>query len=225
MHSISLAITSTCTGVVCRRPSNNRLLWRICNNRRLLSLNRDYNTNNKNNNSNNTTRRRHFSTSHHQVIGAKNVHLSYGNNDQHSILEDVDFSIQEGAKVTIMGQNGAGKSSIIKLLNKSLRPDEGQIIVRPGEKIATAMQTMPMASRELTVEQFFLEQLNNMNTQQKQKQQLELELEQHELDAKMSKALNAVLLDITNPEERIIKSFSGGQQARLLLAAALIQGT
>ena len=225
MHSISLAITSTCTGVVCRRPSNNRLSWRICNNRRLLSLNRDYNTNNKNNNSNDTTRRRHFSTSHHQVIGAKNVHLSYGNNDQHSILEDVDFSIQEGAKVTIMGQNGAGKSSIIKLLNKSLRPDEGQIIVRPGEKIATAMQTMPMASRELTVEQFFLEQLNNMNTQQKQKQQLELELEQHELDAKMSKALNAVLLDITNPEERIIKSFSGGQQARLLLAAALIQGT
>ena len=223
MHSISLAITSTCTGVVCHRPSNNRLLWRICNNRRLLSLNNYYNTNNKNNNSNNTTRRRHFSTSHHQVIGAKNVHLSYGNNDQHSILEDVDFSIQEGAKVTIMGQNGAGKSSIIKLLNKSLRPDEGQIIVRPGEKIATAMQTMPMASRELTVEQFFLEQLNNMNTQQKQKQQLELE--QHELDAKMSKALNAVLLDITNPEERIIKSFSGGQQARLLLAAALIQGT
>ena len=204
---------------------NNRLLLQILHNRRLLSLNRDYNTNNKNINSNDTTRRRHFSTSHHQVIGAKNVHLSYGNNDQHSILDNVDFSIQEGAKVTIMGQNGAGKSSIIKLLNKSLRPDEGQIIVRPGEKIATAMQTMPMASRELTVEQFFLEQLNNRNTQQKQKQQLELELEQHELDAKMSKALNAVLLDITNPEERIIKSFSGGQQARLLLAAALIQGT
>ena len=43
----------------------------------------------------------------------------------------------------------------------------------------------------------------------------------HELEAKMARALQDVLLEA--PGDRIIKSFSGGQQARLLLAAALTQ--
>ena len=151
-----------------------------------------------------------------QVIRAKGLTFGYGNNDQNKILDDVEFSVQEGSKVTIMGQNGAGKSSIIKLLGKTLRPDEGQVIIRSGERVATAMQTMPMASRELTVKEFFREQLSlggNDNAT----------LENHELEAKMSKALGAVVLDVEAAGDRIVKSFSGGQQARLLLAAALIQ--
>jgi len=223
MHSISLAIISRTGGGV-RRP--NRILWSACQNRLSLLSNYFDDTNNNtiskssiNSSYGNNNNKRYFASSsnHHQVVGAKNVYFSYGNNDQHPILEDVDFSIQQGAKVTIMGQNGAGKSSLLKLVNKSFRPDTGQIITRPGEKIATAMQTMPMSCRELTVENFFREQLLNMNNDQQK-------LEQFEVEAKISKALNAVLLgDVSNPNERIIKSFSGGQQARLLLAAALIQ--
>mmetsp|Transcript_10970 Transcript_10970/g.19384 ORF Transcript_10970/g.19384 Transcript_10970/m.19384 type:complete len:402 (+) Transcript_10970:90-1295(+) len=134
--------------------------------------------------------------------------LSFGHNTN-ELLTEVDFSIEEGSKVTIMGQNGSGKSTIIKLLSKKIYPDEGQVVVKHGETVACAMQTMPTTSRELTVKAFFADQLNDDS------------ILDHELEAKMARALQDVLLEA--PGDRIIKSFSGGQQARLLLAAALIQ--
>jgi len=63
------------------------------------------------------------------------------------VLDEVSFSIKQGAKVTIMGQNGAGKSTIIKLLSRALFPDEGEVTIGVGETVATAMQTMPLACR------------------------------------------------------------------------------
>lgn len=134
--------------------------------------------------------------------------LSFGH-AQNELLENVDFSIEAGSKVTIMGQNGSGKSTIIKLLRKTIYPDEGQVIVTPGETVACAMQTMPVACRDMTVKGFFADQLGDAS------------LEDHELEVKMARALRDVVLEA--PGDRIIGSFSGGQQARLLLAAALIQ--
>jgi len=168
---------------------------------------------------------RHFgsrSNAQHQVLRAKDVTFGYGFNDESSnLLEDANFSIEEGSKVTIMGQNGAGKSTIIKLLSKTLKPLEGQIVVRKDERVATALQTMPMESRDLTVKEFLKQQLLLTDEYSPQ-------LKDHEFEAKMGKALRDVVLldDTTNKppsSDRIVKSFSGGQQARLLLAAALIQ--
>jgi ATPase subunit of ABC transporter with duplicated ATPase domains len=70
---------------------------------------------------------------------------------------------------------------------------------------------MPTECRALTITEFFAKQLHVQDL---------VPIPEHELLSKMSKALNAVLLDA--PGDRIISSFSGGQQARLLLAAALI---
>jgi ATPase subunit of ABC transporter with duplicated ATPase domains len=150
---------------------------------------------------------RSFSSSS-QVVRFKGV--SFGHDDLNNQLDEVDFSIREGSKVTIMGQNGSGKSTIIKLISKILSPDEGNVIIKPDERVACALQTMPTECRELTIKAFFAEQLGN-----------DEHLQDHELEAKMGKALNQVLLEA--PGDRIVKSFSGGQQARLLLAAALIR--
>lgn len=125
-------------------------------------------------------------------------------------LTEVSFSIRGGSKVTIMGQNGAGKSTIIKLLSNSLRPDEGDVSISAGERVACAMQTMPQHCREMTIKSFFASMLTQP-----------VPLESHELEKKITMALKEVMLDA--PGDRIVKSFSGGQQARLLLAAALIQ--
>ncbi|KAL7539033.1 hypothetical protein ACHAXR_008984 [Thalassiosira sp. AJA248-18] len=140
------------------------------------------------------------------IASFKDLSFGHGNTN---LLENVDFSIQAGSKVTIMGQNGSGKSTIIKLLSKKLYPDEGQVIVSPDETIACAMQTMPKTCRDMTVKDFFTHQLGDES------------LLDHEIEGKMAKALREVVLEA--PGDRIVKSFSGGQQARLLLAAALIQ--
>uniref|UniRef100_A0A7S2PJQ6 ABC transporter domain-containing protein n=1 Tax=Skeletonema marinoi TaxID=267567 RepID=A0A7S2PJQ6_9STRA len=140
------------------------------------------------------------------IASFKNLSFGHANTN---LLENVDFSIEAGSKVTIMGQNGSGKSTIIKLLSKNLYPDEGQCIIGPGQTVACAQQTMPTASRDMTVKEFFTTQLNDES------------LLDHEIETKMAKALRDVVLEA--PGDRIVKSFSGGQQARLLLAAALIQ--
>ena len=52
------------------------------------------------------------------IIRFENISFSY--KDGTPILSEADFSVRRGSKVTLMGQNGAGKSTILKLLSASL---------------------------------------------------------------------------------------------------------
>ncbi|KAK3268604.1 hypothetical protein CYMTET_22893 [Cymbomonas tetramitiformis] len=140
------------------------------------------------------------------VASFKNVSFAYSGGKE--ILEDVNFSVRDGSKVTIMGQNGAGKSSIIKLLAGNLHPDGGVVNIKPGETVAVAKQTMPLECRDMTVEQYFASQFRDGDSP----------------GVRLPSLIAGVLrdVDLVAPSHRVIKSFSGGQQARLLLAAALI---
>ncbi|NTU46201.1 ABC-F family ATP-binding cassette domain-containing protein [Candidatus Roizmanbacteria bacterium] len=122
------------------------------------------------------------------------------------ILDEVSFSVRKGMKVALMGQNGAGKSTLFKLLTRKLRPDSGEIIVDKKLTVATAHQVISPDDMELTMEDYF---------------RTCCDVELYELRRRMSNVLDAVNLQA--PGDKIIKSFSGGQQARLLLASALIQ--
>jgi len=123
-----------------------------------------------------------------------------------SILDEVSFSVRKGMKVALMGQNGAGKTTLFKLLTGALRPDSGDIFIDKSLTVATAYQVIALEDRALTVTEYF---------------QKHTKFEAHELQRRMATVLDAVNLHA--PETKAIKSFSGGQQARLLLAAALIQ--
>lgn len=138
------------------------------------------------------------------VINFTDVHFEHGY--RREILEGASFSVRKGMKVALMGQNGAGKSTIFKMITGQLKPQSGAISVSNELTVATAHQVITPAERALSVEEFFHQSLP---------------VESHELRRRMSEALNAVNL-IADPE-KIVKDFSGGQQARLLLAAALIQ--
>jgi ATPase subunit of ABC transporter with duplicated ATPase domains len=138
------------------------------------------------------------------VIKFTNVSFDFGYNKD--ILHEANFSVRKGMKVTVMGQNGAGKSTIFKLIARQLEPKAGEISVDKNLTVATAHQVMSSEDKELTIEAYF----------QKYSQQ-----EAHELKRKMSEVLGAVNLKAA--PDKLVKSFSGGQQARLLLAAALIQ--
>jgi ATPase subunit of ABC transporter with duplicated ATPase domains len=132
--------------------------------------------------------------------------VSFGYGPMHPMLEEVDFSLQRGMKVTLMGQNGAGKSTIFKLITDALTPDEGAIHKAPRLTIAMAHQVITPAERALGVREFFEKQFTE---------------KVYDIDPKIDAVLEIV--NLTAPKDRIVKSFSGGQQARLLLAGALIQ--
>lgn len=83
------------------------------------------------------------------VIDVKNVGFSYDGKKQ--ILSNVNFQITRGEKIAIVGKNGAGKSTIAKLLCGIIRPTQGEISIKGenymkysikeiGEKIGYVMQ-------------------------------------------------------------------------------------
>jgi len=121
------------------------------------------------------------------------------------ILDEASFALRKGAKITLMGQNGAGKTTLLNLITGGLKAHEGSIYVDPRLKIAYAKQVIPREQMELNVKEFF-EQCFSEKI--------------FNLDPKIEKVLE--LVNLKAPQDKLIKDFSGGQQARLLLASALI---
>lgn len=138
------------------------------------------------------------------IIRFDEVSFAYGNNKP--ILNEVDFTVRRGAKVTLMGQNGAGKSTIFSLIAGTLEPESGAVHRALQLTIATAKQIIPRDQMQLTVREFFEKCFAE---------------KVYDIDPKIDEALATVNLHA--PHDSIIQSFSGGQQARLLLASALIQ--
>lgn len=61
------------------------------------------------------------------MIAVKGLDFSYGKTCR--VLEQIDFDAQEGQCVAVLGNNGAGKSTMIKCLNRILQPQEGTVVV------------------------------------------------------------------------------------------------
>lgn len=130
-------------------------------------------------------------------------------------LDEASFTVREGSKITLMGQNGAGKTTIFNLIQKKIGPTEGTISVRERATIGTAEQTIPREWLPLTVREFFEKAfLHSTSSGQAGKKV-------YDIDPRIAKVLDAVNLKI--PTDRKVQVLSGGQQARLLLAFALIQ--
>ena len=143
------------------------------------------------------------------IIRFENVSFEFSHT--HPILKEVSFPVRRGAKVALMGQNGAGKSTLFGLITGAHTPDTGTIHLAHGASIATARQVIPRAEMDLTVRNFF---------------QARFSKKIYDIDPRIDKVLEVVNLhvhSVTPVYDRIIKTFSGGQQARLLLASALIQ--
>jgi ATP-binding cassette subfamily F protein 3 len=122
------------------------------------------------------------------------------------ILDEASFSVRRGAKITLMGQNGAGKSTIFGLIKKELVPQSGQISVSSGATIGTARQVLAREDAQLTIEEYFSRGFDVVPGN---------------IKSRIAKALDAVNFSI--PLDRIVGKLSGGQQARLLLAYSILE--
>jgi len=139
------------------------------------------------------------------VLRFENVSFEYSH--KKPVLDEVSFSVRSGFKAALMGKNGAGKSSLFKLITRELAPIEGRISIEPGASVAIARQVISREELDLTVEEFFAKCFAE---------------KKWNLKALVQNVLEVVHLPVP-PFEKKIREFSGGQQARLLLASALIQ--
>ncbi len=121
------------------------------------------------------------------------------------LLEEASFSVRQGSKITLMGQNGAGKSTMFALITKKLKPKSGNISITDNASVGIAKQVIDQKDFDLTIEQYFSKAF---------------EMQPVGIKSKISKVMDAV--NLTVPTERKVGVLSGGQKARLLLAQALI---
>ncbi len=124
------------------------------------------------------------------------------------ILDEASFSVHKGAKITLMGQNGAGKSSLFSLIMGELQPKSGKVNISNKASIATARQVIKREDFVLSITEYF---------------EKAFEIPPANLASRIFKVLQVVNLDV--PTDRKVGDLSGGQQARLLLAYALIQNS
>jgi ATP-binding cassette subfamily F protein 3 len=122
------------------------------------------------------------------------------------ILAGANFSVRRGAKITLMGQNGAGKSTIFGLIKGEIKPQSGRLSITNQATIGTARQTIARADLPLTVLAYFSQAFTEVPGN---------------IKSRINKVLEAVNFEV--PLDKIVGDLSGGQQARLLLAYALIQ--
>ena len=138
------------------------------------------------------------------ILRFNNVTFEFG---KKKILDEAVFTVRRGSKITLMGQNGAGKTTIFQMIEGAIKPEEGTIAIEEGLTMARARQVIPRAEIEWTVLKFFESAFGGKKI--------------YDIEPRIKKVLEVVNLNA--PLERTLKSFSGGQQARLLLAHALIQ--
>src|SRR3989344_3788747 len=87
------------------------------------------------------------------IVRFDNVSFEWGVNKP--ILDGVSFTIRRGMKFALMGQNGAGKSTIFGLISGLYASESGIINIVKGVSIATSRQVIPKGEMDLTVREFF----------------------------------------------------------------------
>jgi len=137
------------------------------------------------------------------LLSAQNLYLRFGGPP---LLDGVSFDIEPGDRVCLMGRNGEGKSTILKILSGEMEAGGGEIIKRTGLKIARLIQEIP-AELPGTVREVVLGHGTALG-----------EAAHHDaLDWNAEAVLGKTGLD----PEATYASLSGGQKRRALFARAI----
>ncbi|MGE4543249.1 MAG: ABC-F family ATP-binding cassette domain-containing protein [Pedobacter sp.] len=170
------------------------------------------------------------------MISANNVALAYG---KRVIFKDVNIKFIPGNCYGLIGANGAGKSTFLKILSGEIEPDKGEVSVGSGERIAmlrqdhfafdeeTVFNTVMMGHQRLYEIMAEREAIYSKGdfTEEDGIRSGELEAEFSEMNGYEAESEAAVLLNgLGIPEElrhKKMKELEGGEKVRVLLAQAL----
>ncbi len=136
-----------------------------------------------------------------RVLAAENISKSYG---ERALLSDVTLQINQGDKIGLIGVNGTGKSTLLRLLAGEEAPDGGSIFCQPGHRAAYLPQN-PVFAPEDTVLEHVLRGAGR-----------DVQEESYRAKAILTK------LGVTDFGETV-GHLSGGQRKRLAMAAALVR--
>jgi ATP-binding cassette subfamily F protein uup len=153
------------------------------------------------------------------------------------ILRAAELSIEPGERICLIGRNGAGKSTTLKLIMGTLEPDRGEITAQHGLIVSALEQTLPEAM-DLPVKDVIrsgLTQIEALLEEYASKSSLDLDKhglrELEELHAKidahdgwhLEQRVETTITELNLPADKKMNQLSGGWRRRVALAKALVQ--
>jgi len=170
------------------------------------------------------------------------IDLSKSYESQH-ILDHIDFSVHKGERICIIGKNGGGKSTLMKIINGSLKGDDGRRIIQKFTKVDMLDQT-PTFTEDFSVKDAIENELKELKDAKTEYEQISVQLAEDfentmllkkqerlinfldthnawNLDAKIQRVLQK--FDLKEYEDKPINMLSGGEQRRVTLAGLILK--
>jgi ABC transport system ATP-binding/permease protein len=170
------------------------------------------------------------------VISLTSAQLAFGH---HALLDHAEFSLETGERVGLIGRNGTGKSSLLKIISGRFKLDDGLLVMQQGLQIAYVEQE-PVFEPEMSVFDAVASGLGELPALVKEYDALTGQFGQGDDDALMERMHDiqtkldaADAWSINNKVEQtldrlnlapaaLMKTLSGGMQKRVALARALV---
>ncbi len=172
------------------------------------------------------------------VISLTNAQLAFGHV---ALLDHAEFSLEAGERVGLIGRNGTGKSSLLKIIAKTSRMDDGLLVMQQGIRIAYVEQE-PQFAPEISVFdavasglgewQQLLQEYESLTAQFGGDDDAAVMDKMHDIQLKLDAAdawnlpnkVETVLAKLNLDKSVTVGSLSGGTRKRVALAAALVSG-
>jgi ABC transport system ATP-binding/permease protein len=168
------------------------------------------------------------------LLRFEDIRLDFG---EQVILRDAEFSIEPGERVCLIGRNGAGKSTTLKLIMEEIEADHGSIVRKTGLIVSQLRQNLPEAMDRnvrdvvragLADIDSLLQRYEAMSQRDLDKHELtELEKLHAEIDAldgwHIDQRVEATMTDLNLPTDKTMSELSGGWRRRVALAHALVR--
>ncbi|MDG1026422.1 MAG: ATP-binding cassette domain-containing protein [Gammaproteobacteria bacterium] len=167
------------------------------------------------------------------LVRLDKVSLNFGT---HILLDEVDFTLKKGTKIGLLGRNGAGKTTFMKVIAGSMQPDSGERWLRPGVEVAWLEQSLPEADEQSVYDMVagglaevgeLLKRYHHLITDYENTDMSELERVQGQLEAKqgwsLGQKVDTVITQLQLPANKLMSELSGGWRKRVALARALVR--
>ena len=167
------------------------------------------------------------------LIRLDKVSLNFGT---HILLDEVDFQIAKGQRIGLLGRNGTGKTTLMKLIAGSIQPDGGERWMDQGVQIAWLEQSLPEADNETVYDMVadglsevgeLLKQYHHLTADYENADIAQLEKVQELLEAKqgwsLGQKVDTVISQLQLPADKKMSELSGGWRKRVALARALVR--
>ncbi len=152
------------------------------------------------------------------MIELRSVTVSF---DGQMVLDKVDFSMKSGEFIYLVGQTGAGKSSLLRLLYMDLKPSSGRVIVAGFDSSAIRPREVPYLRRRLGVVFQDFKLLEDRDVYEN------VAFALYATNAKRSEIKKRVLLaladvGLSHKRLQMPHELSGGEQQRVVIARAIV---